>query len=44
MKAALKTADGRVTIEEVAEPALPGADKPRVCMAGICGTDLRHGQ
>jgi len=44
MKAALKTADGRFTIEEVEEPALPGADwvKARVRMAGICGTDLRH--
>lgn len=44
MKAALKTADGRFTIEEVDEPALPGADwvKARVRVAGICGTDLRH--
>lgn len=44
MKAALKTADGRFTVEEVDEPALPAADwvKARVHMAGICGTDLRH--
>lgn len=44
MKAALKTADGRFTIEEVDEPSLPAADwvKARVRMAGICGTDLRH--
>lgn len=44
MKAALKTADGRFTVEEVDEPVLPGADwvKARVRMAGICGTDLRH--
>lgn len=44
MKAALKTADGRFTIEEVEEPRLPGADwvKARIRMAGICGTDLRH--
>ena len=44
MKAALKTADGRFTIEEVEEPTLPAADwvKARVRVAGICGTDLRH--
>ncbi len=44
MKAALKTADGRFTIEEVEEPALPAADwvKVRIRVAGICGTDLRH--
>ncbi|WP_217644229.1 alcohol dehydrogenase catalytic domain-containing protein [Sphingomonas sp. NFR04] len=44
MKAALKTAEGRFTIEEVEEPAMPAADwvKARVRMAGICGTDLRH--
>jgi L-iditol 2-dehydrogenase len=44
MKAALKTANGRFTIEEVEEPQLPAANwvKARVRMAGICGTDLRH--
>ena len=44
MKAALKTADGRFTIEEVEEPTIPAADwvKTRVRFAGICGTDLRH--
>ena len=44
MKAALKTDDGRFTIEDVEEPVLPAADwvKARVRMAGICGTDLRH--
>lgn len=44
MKAALKTADGRFTIEEVEEPTLPAANwvKARLRMAGICGTDLRH--
>lgn len=44
MKAALKTADGRFTVQEVEEPVLPAADwvKARVRMAGICGTDLRH--
>ena len=44
MKAALKTADGRFSIEDVEAPALPAADwaKVRVRVAGICGTDLRH--
>lgn len=44
MKAALKTADGRFSVEDVADPALAGADwvKARVRVAGICGTDLRH--
>lgn len=44
MKAALKTADGRFTIEDVEEPTLSGPDwvKARVRVAGICGTDLRH--
>jgi L-iditol 2-dehydrogenase len=44
MKAALKTADGRFSVEEVEEPALPASDwvKARVRVAGICGTDLRH--
>lgn len=44
MKAALKTANGRFTIEEVDEPTLPDATwvKARVRTAGICGTDLRH--
>lgn len=44
MKAALKTADGRFEIAEVADPQLPHSDwvKARVRMAGICGTDLRH--
>lgn len=44
MKAALKTADGRFTIEEVPTPELAAADwvRVRVRVAGICGTDLRH--
>ncbi len=44
MKAALKTAEGRFEIAEVAAPELPAADwvRARVRMAGICGTDLRH--
>jgi L-iditol 2-dehydrogenase len=44
MKAALKTADGRFSIEEVDDPTLAGADwvRARVRVAGICGTDLRH--
>jgi L-iditol 2-dehydrogenase len=44
VKAALKTADGRFTIEEVEDPTLPGDNwvKARVRVAGICGTDLRH--
>jgi 2-desacetyl-2-hydroxyethyl bacteriochlorophyllide A dehydrogenase len=44
MKAALKTADGRFTIEDVEEPTLPYDSwvKARVRVAGICGTDLRH--
>lgn len=46
MKAALKTADGRFSIEEVEDPRLPAADwvKVRIRVAGICGTDLRHWQ
>jgi L-iditol 2-dehydrogenase len=44
MKAALKTADGRFSIEEVDDPTLAGDDwvRARVRVAGICGTDLRH--
>lgn len=44
MKAALKTAGGRFSIEEVDDPVLGGDDwvKARVRVAGICGTDLRH--
>lgn len=44
MKAALKTEDGRFTIEEVDTPQLPAGDwvRARVKVAGICGTDLRH--
>jgi threonine dehydrogenase-like Zn-dependent dehydrogenase len=44
MKAALKTEDGRFTIEEVDTPELPAADwvRVRIRVAGICGTDLRH--
>lgn len=44
MKAALKTPDGRFTIEEVETPRLPAAHwvRARVRVAGICGTDLRH--
>ena len=43
MKAALKTEDGRFTIEEVDTPELPAADwvRVRIRVAGICGTDLR---
>jgi L-iditol 2-dehydrogenase len=44
MKAALKTAEGRFEISDVARPQIPGADwvLARVRVAGICGTDLRH--
>ena len=44
MKAALKTADGCFSIEEVDDPTLAAADwvRARVRVAGICGTDLRH--
>ena len=44
MKAALKTADGCFSVEEVDDPTLGGADwvRARVRVAGICGTDLRH--
>ncbi|MHC9419892.1 zinc-dependent alcohol dehydrogenase [Sphingomonas citri] len=44
MRAALKTADGRFTVEEIDPPELPAADwvRARVRVAGICGTDLRH--
>jgi L-iditol 2-dehydrogenase len=44
MKAALKTAEGRFEIGEVARPQIPSADwvLARVRVAGICGTDLRH--
>jgi len=44
MKAALKTAEGRFTIEEVETPKIPALDwvLARVRFAGICGTDLRH--
>src|SRR5579875_3827166 len=44
MRAALKTANGRFTIEEVEEPTLTAKDwvKARIRFAGICGTDLRH--
>lgn len=46
MKAALKTADGTFTIEEVERPDLPTDNFviARVRVAGICGTDLRHWQ
>lgn len=44
MKAALKTAEGTFSIEEVEEPQLAADDwvKARIRAAGICGTDLRH--
>ncbi|HTG37631.1 zinc-dependent alcohol dehydrogenase [Sphingomonas sp.] len=44
MKAAIKTADGRFRVEQVAIPQLPADDwvRARVRVAGICGTDLRH--
>lgn len=44
MKAALKTADGRFSVEETDDPTLAGSHwvKARVRVAGICGTDLRH--
>jgi len=44
MNAALKTENGRFTIEEVETPVLPAADwvRARTRVAGICGTDLRH--
>jgi L-iditol 2-dehydrogenase len=44
MKAALKTADGCFSVEEVDDPTLAAADwvRARVRVAGICGTDLRH--
>lgn len=44
MKAAVKTSDGKFTIEDVESPVLAGNDwiKARVRAAGICGTDLRH--
>ncbi len=44
MKAALKTPDGRFTIEQVPMPELAEGDwvRARVKVAGICGTDLRH--
>jgi L-iditol 2-dehydrogenase len=44
MKAALKTADGTFTVEEVDRPQLPESNfvLARVRVAGICGTDLRH--
>lgn len=44
MKAALKTADGTFSVEDVDRPELPGPDwvMIRVRVAGICGTDLRH--
>lgn len=44
MKAAIKTADGTFSIEDVDEPIIPAHDyvKVRVRVAGICGTDLRH--
>ncbi|RZJ31372.1 MAG: alcohol dehydrogenase [Flavobacterium sp.] len=44
MTAALKTADGKFTIEEVDIPDLQKSDwvLARVKVSGICGTDLRH--
>jgi L-iditol 2-dehydrogenase len=44
MKAALKTADGTFTIEDVEQPTIPAPNfvLARVRVAGICGTDLRH--
>lgn len=43
MRAAVKTADGTFSIDEVEEPQLlTGFVKVRVRVAGICGTDLRH--
>jgi len=44
MKAALKTADGMFTIDDVPSPPVADGDwiKARVRVAGICGTDLRH--
>ena len=44
MKAALKTAEGTFSIEQVDRPILPNSNfvLARVKVAGICGTDLRH--
>ncbi|WP_197688070.1 MULTISPECIES: zinc-binding dehydrogenase [unclassified Actinoplanes] len=44
MRAAVKTADGTFTVEQVDSPELPGPDwaRIRVRVAGVCGTDLRH--
>jgi L-iditol 2-dehydrogenase len=44
MKAALKTARGDFEVKDIETPPLPGSDwvRARVCVAGICGTDLRH--
>src|SRR3954469_9605526 len=44
MRAALKSADGTFSVEEVDTPELPDRDwvRVRVRAAGVCGTDLRH--
>ncbi|WP_085810870.1 zinc-binding dehydrogenase [Sphingomonas sp. TZW2008] len=44
MKAALKTADGRFSVDQVDDPVLGGDEwvGAWVRVAGICGTDLRH--
>ncbi|GAA4904688.1 zinc-dependent alcohol dehydrogenase [Mucilaginibacter defluvii] len=44
MKAALKTEDGRFSIEDVEKPEIPNPDwvLVRIRVTGICGTDLRH--
>lgn len=44
MKAALKTSEGTFEIDQVDRPKIEQQDwvVARVCVAGICGTDLRH--
>jgi len=41
MRALVLGADGRLTLQEVPSPAIPGECLVRVTLAGICGTDLQ---